>query len=313
MKTEQPWHGIVVASPTLFREDLSIDLDAFQQHVAFLAENGCHGITPAGSLGEYQTLTDGERRDLVRAAVDAAPDGFSVVPGVSSYGGDEAHRWAEDAAQAGADAVLCQPPTVYRASTAEVVAHYRRVADAGLPIVAYNNPVDNNVDLIPELLADVVAAVPSVAAVKEFSGETIRIYRIADLTPDLEVVVGLDGVVVELVLAGATGWIAGFPSSLPRLSAAIYAHAARREVEDALELYRLAQPLYRWDAHVHFIQAIKISMEAVGRYGGPVRLPRLPIADDVAEEIAAITRSLELVESQIEMPADPIASGASPA
>lgn len=305
MNTAQPWHGIVVAAPTFFREDLSIHLDAFADHVGFLAANGCHGVTPAGSLGEYQSLTAAERHDLVRCAVEAAPSGFSVVPGVSAYGGDEAFRWAVDAANAGADAILCQPPTTYRANTAEVIAHFRKVASAGLPIVAYNNPVDNNVDLTPELLYDVKAAVPSIVAIKDFSGETYRTYRMRELTPDVDVIVGMDGVVVELVLAGAVGWIAGFPSSLPRLSAAIYGHAARGEVERAIELYHSAQPLFQWDAHRHFIQAIKVSMDAVGRYGGPVRLPRLPVDEGTASEIVRITSDLSSIDATVTIPDRP--------
>jgi 4-hydroxy-tetrahydrodipicolinate synthase len=304
MSTAQPWHGIVVAAPTLFHEDLSIDLDGFQHHMTYLAANGCAGVTPAGSLGEYQSLTEVERRDLVRCAVEAAPNGFSVVPGVSAYGADEAYRWSVAAADAGADAVLCQPPTTYRATTEEVIAHFRRVSEAGLPVVAYNNPVDNNVDLTPELLYDVVEAVPSVVALKDFSGEPPRAYRMAELTPHIDLVVGMDGVVVELIMAGAVGWIAGFPSSLPRLCAAIFENAIHGDVETALDLYRRAQPLLRWDADRHFIQAIKISMEAAGRYGGPVRLPRLPLDADVAKDIARTTSDLMPIEADVVIPSD---------
>jgi dihydrodipicolinate synthase/N-acetylneuraminate lyase len=36
-------------------------------------------------------------------------------------------------------------------------------------------------------------------------------------------------------------------------------------------------PALRWDADPRFVQAIKIAQEEVGRYAGPVRLPRLPL------------------------------------
>ncbi len=90
---------------------------------------------------------------MVRAAVEAAPEGFSVMPGVAAYGALEARRWAEDAAAAGADAVMLLPPNSYRADADTVVEHYAEVARAGLPIVAYNNPIDTKVDLTPALLA----------------------------------------------------------------------------------------------------------------------------------------------------------------
>src|SRR3954468_14182244 len=111
-----------------FRDDLSIAFDRLQEHVRWLAEEGCDGVTPNGSLGEYQTLSESERADVVRAVVEAAPEGFAVVPGVGAYGGHQSRRWAEQAAEAGADAVLALPPNGYRASAAEVIAHYTMVA-----------------------------------------------------------------------------------------------------------------------------------------------------------------------------------------
>lgn len=56
-------------------------------------------MTPNGSLGEYQTLTVEERARVVETAVQAAPDGFGVMPGVAAYGAFEARRWAEQAAE----------------------------------------------------------------------------------------------------------------------------------------------------------------------------------------------------------------------
>src|SRR5215831_19666671 len=139
-RVAQPWHGILVAAALPLRDDLSVDLDAYADHVRFLADGGCHGIVPNGSLGEYQTLTAEERAAAVAAAVAAAPDGFVVVPGVAAYGALEARRWAEQAAEAGCPAVMLLPPNAYRADPAAVLAHYREVAKVGLPIVAYNNP-----------------------------------------------------------------------------------------------------------------------------------------------------------------------------
>jgi dihydrodipicolinate synthase/N-acetylneuraminate lyase len=117
------WHGVLVATALPFDDDLRIDLDRYREHVRWLAESGCDGVTPNGSLGEYQVLTADERTAVVRAAVEAAPDGFSVMPGVAAYGAHEARRWADDAAQAGAHAVMLLPPNSYRADEQTVVDH----------------------------------------------------------------------------------------------------------------------------------------------------------------------------------------------
>lgn len=284
------WHGVVVAAALPFREDLSVDLDRYQEHVRWLADNGCHGVTPNGSLGEYQVLSDGERADVVRAAVEAAPEGFSVVPGVGAYGAAESCRWVEQAAEAGAQAVLALPPNAYRASDEEVVAHYREVAAAGLPVVAYNNPFDTKVDLTPDLLRH-LAEIDGVVAVKEFSGDVRRIHQIRELAPALEVLAGADDVLLELVLMGAVGWIAGFPNALPGESVRLYELAREGDLAAALPLYRSLHPVFRWDSRKEFIQAIKISMEMVDRYGGPCRLPRLPLNPEQEAQVRKDTEA----------------------
>jgi len=82
----KPWQGILTATATPFKNDLSIDFDKYAEHVAWLASFGHLGVIPNGSLGEYQVLTPQERAQMVTTAIAAAPKGFHVVPGVAAYG-----------------------------------------------------------------------------------------------------------------------------------------------------------------------------------------------------------------------------------
>src|SRR4029450_236526 len=151
-------------------------------HVRWLAGNGCHGVGPNGSLGEYQTLTPAERAEVGTTAVAACADldtPVSVIPGVAAYGALEARRWTEQAAEAGCPAVMLLPPHAYRADEEAVVSHYREGAKVGLPIVAYNNPIDTKVDLTPTLLARLHRE-ELIVAVKEFTGDVRRAYEIRE-------------------------------------------------------------------------------------------------------------------------------------
>ena len=82
MTTSKPWHGVLTATALPFKPDLSIDFDKYADHIKWQAENGVHGAIPNGSLGEYQVLTPEERTKVLKTALDAAPAGFNVVPGV---------------------------------------------------------------------------------------------------------------------------------------------------------------------------------------------------------------------------------------
>jgi len=281
----RPWHGVLVATALPLRPDLSIDLDRYAEHVRFLATNGCHGIVPNGSLGEFQTLTAAERAEVVQCAVAAAADaGLSVVPGVAAYGAMESRRLAEQAGEAGCPAVMLLPPTGYRADAETVVAHFREVAKVGMPIVAYNNPIDTKVDLTPELLARLHNE-GLIVAVKEFSGDVRRAYEIAELAPELDLIAGSDDVVVELAIAGAVGWIAGIANALPAECVELWRAATAGDLGTAVAAYRALHPLLRWDSKPPFVQAIKLAMDLAGRYGGPCRPPRSPLT---AEQDAAV-------------------------
>ncbi|WP_099908505.1 dihydrodipicolinate synthase family protein [Streptomyces sp. TLI_171] len=278
----------MVATTLPFRDDLSVDFDAYADHVRWLIDNGCDGVVPNGSLGEYQTLTPEERAKVVTTAVEAAGDGARVMPGVAAYGSAESRRWAEQAAEAGAGSVLLLPPNAYRADHDAVRAHYAEVARAGVPVVAYNNPIDTKVDLFPALLADLHAA-GSIVAVKEFSGDVRRAYEIAELAPELDLLIGADDVLLELALAGAVGWIAGYPNALPAASSELYHAAVSGDLATALPLYKSLHSLLRWDSKTEFVQAIKLSMDLAGRPGGPTRAPRLPLRPEIEAAVRAAT------------------------
>ncbi|MFF2210824.1 dihydrodipicolinate synthase family protein [Streptomyces antibioticus] len=284
----RPWRGVLVATALPLDDDLAVDYDRYAEHCAWLVANGCDGVVPNGSLGEYQVLTPEERARVVETAV-AAVGGERVIPGVAAYGSAEARRWAEQAREAGCGAVMLLPPNAYRADERAVVAHYAEVAEAGLPVVAYNNPIDTKVDLMPELLARLHGE-GLVQAVKEFSGDVRRAYRIGELAPDLDLLVGADDVLVELAVAGAKGWVAGYPNALPRASVELYRAAVAGDLAVALPLYRRLHAVLRWDSRVEFVQAIKLSMDIVGRYGGRCRPPRVPLTP---EQEAAVREATE--------------------
>lgn len=290
----KPWHGVNVATALPFRPDLSVDYDAYAEHVGWLAANGCHGVCPNGSLGEYQTLTGDERARVVRTALEVAPEGFNVMPGVAAYGALETRRWVEQAAEAGAQSVLILPPNTYRADEDAVVAHYRVAAEVGVPLVAYNNPYDTKIDLTPDLLARLHAE-GLIVAVKEFTGDVRRAYELRELAPELDLLVGSDDVLLELGVAGAVGWVAGYPNALPRSTVELYHLVTSGDTADiakALPTYRALHSLLRWDSKTEFVQAIKLSMDIAGRNGGGCRPPRSALDSDTTARVRAATEAV---------------------
>jgi 4-hydroxy-tetrahydrodipicolinate synthase len=282
--------GVVVATALPYSEDpsapagLAVDYDRYAEHCRWLVENGCRGVGPNGSLGEYSSLTDEERRRVARTAIEAVGDSGVVIAGVHGVGSHQARHWAELAAEDGADGVLCLPPTMYRANRGEVLAHFEAVASVGLPVMVYNNPIDTKVDLTPDLVAE-IAAIDNVVAIKEFSGDVRRVLEIREQAPGLDVISGADDLVLESLLMGATGWFAGFPNVFPAESARLYNLATAGKLTEARELYEPLVAAFRWDSRTEFVQAIKLGMDRVGRFGGPCRPPRGPLTGAMREQV----------------------------
>ncbi|MCI1261779.1 MAG: dihydrodipicolinate synthase family protein [Tetrasphaera jenkinsii] len=289
--SRKPWHGVLVATSLPFTDDLEPDLDAFGANVAWLAEQGLHGVAPNGSLGEYQTLTEQERDAVVTTAVANAPEGFTVMPGVGAYGGRESRRHAQFAKDAGCQAVMALPPNAYRADDRSVLEHFELIASVGLPVTAYNNPIDTKVDLRPELLAKLYDE-GFVVGVKEFSGDVRRCYEISELAPSLDLMIGTDDTILEVGLAGAKGWVAGYPQVFPKACLDLYEASLSGDLERALPLYRQLHSVLRWDSKTEFIQAIKLGQDLIGRPGGRCRPPRQPLTPEQDRIVRTLTQAL---------------------
>ncbi|GAA3060870.1 MULTISPECIES: dihydrodipicolinate synthase family protein [Actinomycetes] len=293
MTERKPWHGVIVATALPFNDDHSVDFDSFADHVRWLAENGCDGVAPNGSLGEYQTLSDDERARVITTAREASPEGFTVMAGVGAYGSLQSQKWADQAAEAGADCVMLLPPNSFRANDEEVVEHYRRVGRAGLPIVGYNNPIDTKVDLTPQLIARIHDE-GNMVGVKEFTGDVRRAYEIKELAPEMDLIIGTDDTVLEMGIAGAVGWVSGYPNAIPRASVELYRLSTSGNTEDlarAKKIYTDLHSLMRWDSKTEFVQAIKLSMDIAGRKGGVCRPPRGPLSSAAVQAITADTEA----------------------
>jgi 4-hydroxy-tetrahydrodipicolinate synthase len=275
--------GVYVAIITPFHDNQELNVQGLKEHVDWLIQEGVDGIVPTGSVGEYASLTAAERALVVESVIDVVNGRVPVVVGSAAPSTKIAAEWIAHAKQAGAAGVMALPPINYRPTEAEVIAHYERLSEEGLPIIAYNNPHDYSTDLKPALLRK-LSAIENVVAVKEFSGDIRRVHDIQRET-ELEILVGVDDLAMEGGLLGATGWIAGLTNAIPGDSVRMFKLARQGKTEEALAIYRRLLPLFHWDANPRLVQAIKYSMELAGRPVGATRPPRLELTLEEKREL----------------------------
>src|ERR687885_512454 len=107
----EPFHGVLPALITPFTDDGdAIDTQALAALVNRVIAGGVGGLVPGGSTGEFTTLTNAERRQLVEVTVEAAAGRVPVVAGTGALSTRETVELSVHADQAGAAAVMIVPP-----------------------------------------------------------------------------------------------------------------------------------------------------------------------------------------------------------
>jgi 4-hydroxy-tetrahydrodipicolinate synthase len=285
------WSGVFPAATTQFRQDGSLDIDATLRHFEVMIDAGIHGLVVLGTVGENTSLEYGEKLELLRAVVNTVGGRVPVLTGVAEYTTALACRYAMDAEKAGADGLMVLPAMVYKADPRETMAHFRAVARAsGLPVMIYNNPVAYPVDVTPEMFVD-LAGEPTAVAIKESSEDVRRITDLVNLTGDRYILFnGVDDLVMESVVLGASGWVAGLVNAFPRENAALWELLAAGRFSEARALYRWYTPLLHLDTKVKLVQYIKLAMAECGLGSETVRAPRLPLVGAERDEALRIIR-----------------------
>ena len=100
--------------------------------------------------------------------------------------------------------------------------------------------------------------------------------------------VGGDDWALEGYAAGAVGWVSGVANVLPGRVPGARARSCRTgELAAARALWPKLAPLARLDMDPRLVQSFKAALDLTGRYGGPVRPPRLPLEDDDMDRVEA--------------------------
>src|SRR3954452_16608032 len=172
--------NVLTAMVTPFREDGSVDFDSFQRLARHLVENGSDGVVVAGTTGESPNLTDDERLDLFRAAIEAVGEGATVVAGTGTYSTAHSVHLTEQAQKLDVDGFLVVTPYYNKPPQRGIVAHFEEIARASdLPIVVYNIPSRVVINIEPETITR-LAEIETVQAVKQANDDIAQARHIVE-------------------------------------------------------------------------------------------------------------------------------------
>ncbi len=266
-----------------------IDVPALRRFVDWQISEGVPGLIPLGSTGEFLSIGEEERSQVVETVVGQAAGRVPVLVGTADEWTDKAVRFSREAEQLGADGVMVVPPYYSSPTEDELFEHYRRIAEAiSIPVMVYNNPNTANVDLSPRFLAR-LAQMDNIRYVKESSGDISRVREIDRLSGGrMTVFAGYHA--CDSIRLGAKGWVSVCGNIVPRLSADIYNLAVRSEtMDEGRELYHRLTPLLDAISGDLYVSATKAAMRLIGMSVGDPRPPRLPLPE---ADVAALRQAL---------------------
>jgi dihydrodipicolinate synthase/N-acetylneuraminate lyase len=285
------WEGVFPAVTTQFREDFSVDVDATRKVLDALVRDGVSGLIVCGTVGENTSLARDEKIALMEAAKDAARGRVPVIAGIAEFTTPFACSMAKEAARVGVDGIMVMPALVYSSKPHETAAHFRGVSKAtDLPVMVYNNPPIYKNDVTPDILAS-LADCETIVCFKDSSGDTRRFIDLRNAVGDRFITfAGLDDVIVESVMVGATGWVSGMSNVFPREGETLFRLARAGRFAEAMPLYEWFMPLLHLDARPDLVQCIKLCEHIAGRGSALTRPPRLALSKTEREAVELLMK-----------------------
>jgi 4-hydroxy-tetrahydrodipicolinate synthase len=283
--------SVITAAVTPFRADGAVDLERFRELATFLVENGSDGLVVCGTTGESPTLTDDEKLDLFRTAVDAIGDRATVIAGTGTYDTGHSAALTREATELGVDAILVVTPYYNKPPQRAIVRHFEEIAGAThLPVVAYNIPSRVVVNIESATIAR-LAEIENVVAVKQALGDPEQARFIVEDTR-LDLYSGDDPNTLAFLELGGTG-VVSVTAHLwgPQIAEMIRRHR-EGDLEGARALHAEQQPSYDLlQIQVNPIP-IKAALNLTGHEVGGHRLPMVePNEGELMQIRACLERS----------------------
>jgi 4-hydroxy-tetrahydrodipicolinate synthase len=293
----EPFHGVLPALITPFTDDgEAIDTHALTAIVDRLVAGGVAGLVPGGSTGEFTTLTNAERRQLVEVTVEAAANRIPVVAGTGALSTRETVELSRHAERAGAAAVMVVPPFYDALSWRELLAHYTAVAEAiDIPIMYYNLPGATGVRLTAAQLRE-LGGRARVTCLKDTGGDAVAATELIQ-TDGPTLLNGWDTLTFAALAAGVRAVVWGVASIGPEQCVELH----RLLIDDidlpaARELWARLWPLCQFLEGQSYPAAVKAACRLAGDDTGPVRPPLLPLDDAAISELTALLNQATLAQ-----------------
>ena len=272
--------GIIAPITTPFLNE-GVSIDHLKENIHRYKDTSLSGFFALGSNGENKSLIEAEKLKILEAVNQEKSEDQLVMAGTGYESTRQTIAFSKQAAELGVDFVSLLTPSYFRKRLTDeaMVRYYTDVAEAlPIPVLVYNAPGFTGMTISPRVI-ETISRHPNIAGMKDTSPDNIGRY-LEVCGEGFDVLSGtINTLFVGLVL-GASGGVVSLANAYPHPCCELYQKIMRGDIDGARSLhYRLFRLNHSLSGRFG-VAGVKYAMEVAGYYGGPPRLPLLPLKDE---------------------------------
>lgn len=284
--------GTAIATPFT---DNGINYQVFGTLVEDQIKNDIDAIIVCGTTGESATMSEDEKKSLIKYSIDKINKRTKVIIGTGSNDTMKAIEMSKYAEKAGADALLIVTPYYNKATQKGLVAHYKTIANSvNIPIIVYSVPSRTGVNILPETCLE-LSKIDNIVGIKEASGNISQIAKIASLCGDnFDIYSGNDDQIIPILSLGGKGVISVLSNIMPKYTHDMVYKYLNGEIKEAtkmqLDVIELIDMLF---CEVNPIP-VKYALNLLGYDYGIPRLPLTELSDSNQDKMVKVLKKHRL-------------------
>lgn len=281
--------GSGVALVTLFKNG-EVHYEKLRELLEWHIANQTDAIIICGTTGEASTMTDAERKAVIKFTVEVVNRRIPVIAGSGSNNTAYAVELSEYCESVGVDGLLVVTPYYNKATELGLLKHYDAIANSvKLPIILYSVAGRTGVNLTPKVVQK-LAQIPNIIGIKEASGDISQVAEIARLCgEDFAIYSGNDDMIVPVLSLGGQGVISVLANILPQATHDLVSSYLEGDVKTSCKLQLRVNGL----VHALFIEVNPIPVKtAMNLMGMDVGSFRLPLTEMAAENLVVLKDEL---------------------
>jgi len=282
-----------------------VDVIAFHANLRHWFEHPISGVLVGGSTGEAVLLDEHERVTLLEAARDVVPEHALIIAGTGTESTRHTIRLTQQAADAGAEAVLVSPPAFFKGAMSHEILkrHYTAVADASpIPVLVYQVPLRLSTLEFPTRLVAELSGHPNIVGIKDSRGQLGSLVELVEACEDdFQVLVGSGALLYAALEIGAVGGIVAVGLMAPAEAAEISVAFREGRSGDAGRQQEQIAPVNNQIVGGMGAPGIKAALDMLGLRGGDPRPPLAPLPEDGIEQVRTILDAANLLTGEVSL------------